>query len=127
MTDLHGYLEAAAVDHTEFYRQLAAAARGDRTLVRNSSLEVERLDAWLTRWLAMSPDAAAMDAVNPLHIPRNHLVEEALVAATSGDMSPFEALLSAVRSPYRPIPGGGRFTEPAPEAFNEGFQTFCGT
>ena len=29
-----------------------------------------------------------MDRVNPVYIPRNHLVEEALAAATAGDLDP---------------------------------------
>ncbi|MGN0064047.1 MAG: YdiU family protein [Nocardioides sp.] len=127
VVDLHGYLEASAVDHTTFYRHLARAARGDSTAVRNQTLELERLDAWLDRWLALAPDADAMDAANPVHIPRNHLVEEALAAAVAGDLAPFTGLLAAVRAPYTPIEGGERYAEPAPESFNEGFQTFCGT
>jgi uncharacterized protein YdiU (UPF0061 family) len=42
-------------------------------------------DDWLARWRALGPDADAINRVNPLYIPRNHLVEEALAAATDGD------------------------------------------
>ncbi|QCX27777.1 protein adenylyltransferase SelO [Nocardioides jishulii] len=127
VTELHGYLEASGVDFTTFFRDLASAARGDREPVRGATLELERLDAWLEKWLAHSPDASAMDRVNPVHIPRNHLVEEALTAASAGDLAPFEALLAAVRQPYDPIPGEERFTQPAPAEFAATFQTFCGT
>lgn len=41
-----------------------------------------------------------MDRVNPVYIPRNHLVEEALAAATDGDLNPLERLLDAVNHPY---------------------------
>ena len=37
-----------------------------------------------------------MDRVNPVYIPRNHLVEEALAAATAGDLDPSSELLDAV-------------------------------
>ena len=127
VTTLHGLLEASRVDFTTFWRDLAEAARGDRTRVHATSHDLAALDAWLDAWLAHSPDAAAMDAVNPLHIPRNHLVEEALAAATDGDLGPFESLLAAVRAPFTPIEGGERFTLPAPAGFAEGYQTFCGT
>lgn len=127
VTDLHGLLEATAVDFTTFFRDLAAAARGDREPVRSATLEIEQLDTWLERWLAFSPDADAMDRVNPVHIPRNHLVEEALAAAHSGDLAPFEALLEAIRRPYDPIEGGERFRQPAPAEFAATFRTFCGT
>jgi serine/tyrosine/threonine adenylyltransferase len=127
VTELHGYLEASAVDFTSFFRQLALAARGDREQVRGTTLELARLDAWLEQWLAFAPDADAMDAKNPLHIPRNHLVEEALAAATDGDLAPFEALLAAVQAPFTPVKGGERFAQPAPASFKESFRTFCGT
>ena len=45
----------------------------------------------LERWRALGPDADAMDRVNPVYIPRNHLVEEALAAATDGDLEPLDA------------------------------------
>jgi uncharacterized protein YdiU (UPF0061 family) len=67
-----------------------------------------------------------MDRTNPIYIPRNHLVEEALAAATAGDMSPFERLLQAVTMPYDQRPGLERYAEPAPDAFGP-YRTFCGT
>ena len=39
-----------------------------------------------------------MDRVNPVYIPRNHLVEEALAAATAGDLEPFQRLLDVRRA-----------------------------
>jgi len=64
---------------------------------------------WLVRWqqrLTAQGEpahevAARMDATNPLFIPRNHLVENALDAATeSGDLRAFERLLTIVTDPY---------------------------
>ena len=69
----------------------------------------------------------AMDAVNPVHVPRNHLVEEALAAAVDGDLGPFDELLAIVRRPFERVPGADRFALPAPASFNESFQAFCGT
>jgi protein adenylyltransferase len=68
-----------------------------------------------------------MDRVNPVYIPRNHLVEEALAAATAGDLGPLERLLAAVTSPYVEQTGFERYAEPAPEVFSGCYQTFCGT
>ena len=48
--------------------------------------------------------AAAMDRVNPVYIPRNHLVEEALAAATAGDLGAVRAAASTC-SPGRSTSG----------------------
>jgi uncharacterized protein YdiU (UPF0061 family) len=65
--------------------------------------------------------------MNPVFIPRNHLVEAALEAATwRQDFQPFEELLSAVTRPYEERPGLERYAMPArPE--ERVLQTFCGT
>ena len=88
-TDLLAQLEQSHVDYTSFFRSLGAAARGDAEPARGLFVDLARFDDWLTRWRASAPDAAAMDRVNPVYIPRNHLVEEALAAATSDDLDPF--------------------------------------
>ena len=114
------------VDHTSFYRRLAGAARGDAEPVRELFLDISAIDSWLQRWRALEPDAEAMDRVNPVYIPRNHLVEEALGAATDGELAPFRQLLTAISSPYDPRRGLERYAEPAPGDFGA-YQTFCGT
>ena len=67
-----------------------------------------------------------MDRVNPVYIPRNHLVEEALAAATSGDLEPLNRLLEAIASPFDERPDLERYAAPAPDDFGP-YQTFCGT
>ncbi len=124
--DLLPQLTASRVDHTSFYRRLAAAARGDGEPAREVFLDLEAIDAWLERWRALSPDPDAMDRVNPVYIPRNHLVEEALDAATAGDLGPTDRLLSVLASPYRERPEDERYAQPAPQDFGA-YQTFCGT
>jgi uncharacterized protein YdiU (UPF0061 family) len=69
-----------------------------------------------------------MRHVNPSVIPRNHLVEEALEAASFGaDFGPFERLLDALRRPFDEAPPGSRYAEPAAPAVTAGYRTFCGT
>ena len=90
-------------------------------------LDLPRFDAWLEQWRSLGPDPEAMARVNPVYIPRNHLVEEALDAATAGDLDPLTALLSAVSAPYDERPGLERYAEPGPEDFAAKYRTFCGT
>jgi uncharacterized protein YdiU (UPF0061 family) len=114
------------VDHTSFFRALGTAARGDVEPARNLFLDLAAFDDWFARWRALGPEADAMDRVNPVYIPRNHLVEEALGAATAGDLAPLERLLDAVSAPYEERPGLERYAAPAPDDFGA-YRTFCGT
>ena len=67
-----------------------------------------------------------MDAVNPVYVPRNHLVEEALDAATAGDLAPFERLLDASRDPFR-APRARALRRTGAALVRADYQTFCGT
>jgi uncharacterized protein YdiU (UPF0061 family) len=102
----------------------------------------DALDAWLTRWrarCASEDDAAqgfadggdraeAMRRVNPFVIARNHRVEEALAAAsTGGNLEPFDRLLAALRRPFDEAPELATYAEPAPAAVTARYRTFCGT
>ncbi|MBL8774962.1 MAG: YdiU family protein [Acidimicrobiales bacterium] len=136
--DLLALLHEGRVDHTSAFRALADERRGDEAPVRRLLAEAPAgaaLDAWLSRWRSrvatggrdLHAVADAMDAVNPCYIPRNHLVDQALAAATAGDLAPFEALLARVTDPFVEHPGAEAYAQPAPDGFTEGFQTFCGT
>lgn len=114
------------VDWTSGFRGLSAAARGDAEPVRGLVLDLPAIDDWLARWRALDPDADLMDRTNPVYIPRNHLVEEALAAATGGDLGPFERLVEVVRHPYEQRPGLEAFAAPAPDDFGH-YITYCGT
>jgi uncharacterized protein YdiU (UPF0061 family) len=67
-----------------------------------------------------------MDRVNPVCIPRNHLVEEALAAATDGDLDPLERLLDAMATPDDERPGLELYAAITPKDFGA-YRTFCGT
>ena len=124
--DLLAQLQQSHVDYTSFFRDLGRAARGDAEPARGLFMDLAGFDVWLSRWRATEPDADTMDRSNPVYIPRNHLVEEALAAATAGDLAPLERLLDATGSPFSERPGLDRYAAPAPEDFGP-YQTFCGT
>jgi uncharacterized protein YdiU (UPF0061 family) len=124
--DLLVLLGADHVDLTSFFRALGRAARGDTEPTRTLFLDLAGIDGWLARWRALGPDAEAMDRVNPVYVPRNQLVEEALTAATAGDLDPLHRLLDAVTAPYTERPGLARYAAPAP-VDSGAYRTFCGT
>ena len=125
--DLLALLQAGHVDLTSSFRALGRAARGEVAPARDLFLDLAGFDAWHARWSAVGPDAAAMDRVNPVYVPRNHLVEEALAAATDGDLGPVERLLGAVTAPYDERPGLERYAAPARGGLRATYRRSCGT
>lgn len=127
-------MEGQNVDFTQFFRALATAPESGAEPLRALFVDPTAIDPWLAEWQArLESDAlpanqrrAAMDAVNPVYIPRNHLVEEALAAAEADDMAPFHTLLEAVTQPFTERAGMERYAEPAPDSFGP-YVTYCGT
>ncbi|QIY77932.1 protein adenylyltransferase SelO [Chromobacterium violaceum] len=129
-------LAAHGVDHTLAWRYLADEAEGKGERLAALFPSPEALAPWLKQWHARHvprtrrpPDiAAAMRRESPLYIPRNHLVEEALDAASKrGDMGPTLKLLEALRQPFAEREGWERYALPAEPELAEGYRTFCGT
>ncbi len=124
--DVTALLQESRVDFTSFFRGLSHAAGGNVEATRGLFINLAGIDDWIARWRALGPDAELMDRSNPVYIPRNHLVEEALAAATDGDLDPLHQLLAAVTAPYGERPGLERYAAPAPDDFGD-YRTFCGT
>ncbi|MEY6432311.1 protein adenylyltransferase SelO [Thioalkalicoccus limnaeus] len=129
-------MRAGSADFTLTFRRLgeaAADARGHER-VRALFADPAAYDEWAAAWqdrltrdpVAPAVRAARMHQVNPVVIPRNHRVEQALDAAIDGDFRPFEALLRALTDPYRDDADKAPFVEP-PSPAERVYQTFCGT
>ena len=68
-----------------------------------------------------------MRRVNPVYIPRNHMVEAALEQAVKNEeCSLFESLLEVLSSPFQERPGLGEYAQPGP-LDGAPYRTFCGT
>ena len=137
VADLLDLMTADRVDFTVFFRQLSDCPLGDKAVARATAhfTNAEGFATWLIRWRARLETtgcsaesiAAAMRAVNPAYIARNHRVEEAIAAAeTEGDLQPAEKLVEWVSKPYDDRPGGERY-QTGPEPHEVVRQTFCGT
>lgn len=76
-------------------------------------LDQAALGDWLARYdarlaresLSQATRTAAMDAVNPLYVPRNHLLELAIRAAEQDDFSVLDRLMRALAQPFTEQPG----------------------
>jgi uncharacterized protein YdiU (UPF0061 family) len=134
--DLLASMAGNAVDFTLAFRRLADAAVGPGAdePVRGLFVDPTVFDAWAVRWrdrLQAEPTApearrAAMRAVNPAFIPRNHNVEAALATAAEGDFGPFDRLEKVLARPYDDQPEHADLAEPPPEG-QRVYRTFCGT
>ncbi|MBX3023650.1 YdiU family protein [bacterium] len=129
-------LAAHAVDFTLAWRRLGDAAAGDEAPLAALFPDPAAPASWLERWRRRATRdgrtgadrRAAMQRVNPLYVPRNQRVEEALAAASAqGDLGPFERLLEVVTHPFAERPGWERWSEPAPREVTARYRTFCGT
>lgn len=95
----------------------------------------ESLNQWLDKWRQRlrqesSVDVerkARMSAVNPVYIPRNHLIEAAIRAAEDhGDFSVFRDVHEVLQQPFTLQPGKEAWTQP-PQPDEIVHKTFCGT
>jgi uncharacterized protein YdiU (UPF0061 family) len=130
-------LSREKVDFTLFFRRLSAAQLSGDGAEAVQALFADRaaLGQWLAQWrfrLQHEPQdvrarAAAMRAVNPAFIPRNHRVEAMIRAAVENDdFTLFEELLLVVSRPYDDQPDSVRYENPPLEE-ERVLATFCGT
>jgi serine/tyrosine/threonine adenylyltransferase len=135
--DLLQAMQRNQADFTLSFRALCAAARdpqGD-AMARGHFLNAGDYDEWAQRWRArMSREATtlnlraeSMQQANPAYIPRNHRVEQVIVAAVErGDFAPFEELSQVLAAPNVARAAFARYANP-PQPGERVLQTFCGT
>jgi uncharacterized protein YdiU (UPF0061 family) len=141
---IQGLLQAMQgqnADYTQVMRALAVACvEPHNNTIASRFDEARPYLNWVPRWqqrlaledtapvpLPMAQRIAAMNLSNPVYIARNHKVEEALAAAQTGNLLPFETLLALLKSPFTPQAGHEGYEQPAPLAVQERYKTFCGT
>lgn len=134
-------LQEEKLDYTLAFRYLNHAAKN----TKNNQLynekpfadleNRERFENWKTIWLdRLNMDAtdplqrsAEMNQANPVFIPRNWHVEQALTsAADSGDFSLFNAMHEALKNPYKEQANYTIFAS-TPQPSSTDYKTFCGT
>ena len=117
------------IDFTRFFRSLTTVAGGgDSRELAAMFADQAPFEAWLATWRSEAEPGRfdAMRRANPVLIPRNHRVEEAIQAANGGDYAPFHRLVDALAAPYDPRPEYADLETP-PLDEERVRQTFCGT
>ena len=123
-------------DMTVFYRRLARVPRGATRaaafdVLREAYYAPDELTAtlraqlgdWIERYAARAglegidddERRCRMDAVNPLYVPRNYLLQQVIEATEAGDRDALSEILDVFRRPYDDQPGRERFAGKRPE------------
>lgn len=127
--ELLQWMQKNHADYTNTFRDLSAITMPDGALYTDAGFT-----EWYQRWQLrlkqndkpLSWSVAQMQKSNPFLIPRNHRVDQALQAAISDDMTPFDALLQALQMPYETQEKHAHYRRP-PTPDERILQTFCGT
>jgi uncharacterized protein YdiU (UPF0061 family) len=123
-------LAAQETDFTLFFRRLTRVAGGeDSEILTTMFSSSETFNKWFSKWRSEADPAnhlADMRAANPILIPRNHQIEQAIQCAYDGDFAPFHRLVDALAAPYADqVEYADLETPPRPEEIIH--ETFCGT
>lgn len=122
-------------DYTNTFRHLAAILENKEGESLPEAYQTDEFQTWRTTWdkrrtqncPAQEAAVDLMKATNPVLIPRNHKVEEALKAAEEdGELNLVHELLEVLENPYAENDQAGDYQQPAP-ASDRAYQTFCGT
>ena len=127
--NLFSWMENAKADFTSTFRDLSYENLSDKDIYNSPDFK-KWYDLWQARLSRNSkPIKSALNTMrkcNPVIVPYNHLVEEALSAAEEGDIQPFYKLLSALEKPFEFSSSNEGFLNSTPDP-NPHYQTFCGT
>ena len=135
ISQLLNLMKTNKVDFTLCFRYLSKALVGDIKSIKNLFKNDIAFDNWMTLWkervsqesISDEKIASSMNAVNPLYIPRNHKVEEALKAAVfDNNMKPFLKLHDILKNPYDEIKEFHEYEKPVKNS-SVRYKTFCGT
>ncbi len=127
INDLFNWMEKNRADYTNTFCNLMDI-NSDEIYKNNDFIN------WKNEWKKRSElnnstkekQSKLMNSNNPIVIPRNHKVEEALAAADKGNLDLMKVLLSILKSPYDHQKNITEYQVPAPPR-KEKYQTFCGT
>ncbi len=119
---LFSWMNKVGADFTNTFHDLSQAQLPKTAIYQDADFT-----EWFNRWQMHQPSRPEMQSCNPVRIPRNHRVEEALSAAVDhDDYIPLKRLLTALKNPFDDAPEFAEYTLP-PLASDSGYKTFCGT
>jgi len=127
--ELLDWMEKNNADFTKTFRDLSNA-----TYPHSKIYDDNQFRQWFDRWQnrlkyndrALQSAISLMKSVNPNIIPRNHIVDQVLKSADSGDFKPLSDLLIAIKEPYKERTSISKY-EDLPKPNEQILHTYCGT
>jgi uncharacterized protein YdiU (UPF0061 family) len=128
--ELLGLMHKHHLDYTNTFNAL-----GSKFEFEASTFSHPEMKIWLEKWktavensaLSIAETKEIMHQNNPVFIPRNHLVEEALNYGVNGNMNNFLRFLEVLKKPYSFNKEYYNYLLPPETGFETDYQTFCGT
>jgi len=114
------------LDYNNTFLWLMNGEYKDKKQFKNFSI-----DQWMQKWEKrinnnVDQSYKLMKNSNPVIIPRNHLIEEALSKAEKGNLKLFNTLLNKLAKPYTSEKIDAKY-QSIPQGFDEKYKTFCNT
>ena len=127
--ELLNWMEKNKADYTNTFVFLM-----NKTIENSETYNDSEFELWKLKWMKRltmfnnthDKSMDLMHTVNPMVIPRNHKIEEALTLANNGDLKLFNKLIDILKNPYLVNINDLQFMSPAPQG-DKKYQTFCGT
>ena len=123
-------LESNSIDFTKSFRDLSKLYFSNLEIKESEFSGVSNFIDWYEKWKQeLDKDqnlAKNMDNINPCYIPRNHILEEALINAINNKNSEINKLIKILNSPYKEISDFQKYASPSLKP-DINYVTYCGT
>ena len=117
------------LDYTNTFWALSSEDISKNKIIKNIEFK-----EWHEKWIkqinyqySIKDCQKLMKKNNPVFIPRNHIVEEAINSAVDGNMYHIKTLLKNIKKPYFYKKGLENYMKPPTPKFEECYRTYCGT
>ncbi len=135
INDLFKIMKNENFDFTLTFRNLSKILLEEKsTFFEKNINNVKEINNWFTRWNKRlqkennqkSDIAKKMMKINPIYIPRNHIIESSIKSALDNDFSEMRELLKLIKNPFTEKTKNKKFSIP-PKPNEVVSNTFCGT
>ena len=121
-------LDIGSIDFTLSFRDLAKISNKSLHEERSVFAKNKDFTQWYLKWkkeINVNEIYDEMNFINPCYIPRNHLIENALMKATEGDISQITFMINLLKAPFLEKNISRKYLMPTNS--EKRYVTYCGT